>query len=107
MRQEDLGNVHAKKRYFRTSDRVLSLNGGWYFATREGEIGPFRSRAQAEKEVARFVLEKQQLAGFQTKRAGMVARMHKTTEVRNAHRDLDAKVDTGNLALRLDDNLLI
>ena len=30
--------------------RVFRLGGQWYFSTREGDIGPFRTREQAKRE---------------------------------------------------------
>jgi hypothetical protein len=45
----------SSKRYYRSDDRLFTLNGQWYFAAREGDIGPFRSRQQAASEAARFV----------------------------------------------------
>jgi ATP-dependent RNA circularization protein (DNA/RNA ligase family) len=30
--------------------RVFRLGGEWYFATRDGDIGPFRTREQAKRE---------------------------------------------------------
>lgn len=56
------------KSFFRTGDRVFVLNGQWFFATREGEVGPFRSREAALKEVRRFVQERHALERFQRAR---------------------------------------
>jgi len=30
--------------------RVFRLGGQWYFSTRDGDIGPFRTREQAKRE---------------------------------------------------------
>ena len=38
--------------YFRASERVFTLNGKWFFATREGECGPFATREQALSEAS-------------------------------------------------------
>lgn len=56
------------KTYFRSSERVLRMNGDWYFTAREGEVGPFASESQAEAELARYIAEKQELEHFQIKR---------------------------------------
>lgn len=41
--------------YFR-SDRFLKVNNSFYFATREGvEIGPFKSKSEAELGLDRFI----------------------------------------------------
>jgi len=38
------------------SDRFFVVAGGWYFTTREGEeFGPFPSRAEAERRLARYL----------------------------------------------------
>jgi hypothetical protein len=46
------------KTYFR-SERIFSMNGDWYFATREGEQGPFLSRTRAEDGLTRFLNEQE------------------------------------------------
>ena len=56
-----------KKTYFR-SQRIFCTNGQWYFATREGEHGPYGSRSRAETALATFVNEKIELDGFQQSR---------------------------------------
>ncbi len=62
-RQEDKGD----KTYFR-SERVFAMNGQWYFGTREGDCGPFRTPDLARAALARFINEKVELAGFQKSR---------------------------------------
>ena len=66
MRRTDPENTN--KRYFRTQERVFSMNGQWYFTTREGDVGPFRTREVALSEVARFVREREDLDSFQKAR---------------------------------------
>ena len=56
-----------ERTYFR-SERIIASNGQWFFATREGDQGPFRSRIAAEQALVRFVNEKVELAGFQKSR---------------------------------------
>jgi len=56
------------RNYFRTQNRLFALNGLWFFTTREGEVGPFKSRETALKEVSRFVQDKRDLARFQKNR---------------------------------------
>ena len=41
--------------YFRSDTRVFMQNGAWFFATREGDQGPFVSRERAFEEMARYV----------------------------------------------------
>jgi len=33
--------------YFRSRERVFCLNGRWFYSTREGDLGPFRSKQEA------------------------------------------------------------
>lgn len=56
-----------EKTYFR-SDRTYSMNGQWYFGTREGDCGPFASRERALAALARFVNEMVELGSFQKSR---------------------------------------
>ena len=58
----------TKKRYFRSQERLFSMNGQWYFTTREGEIGPFRTREGALQESSRYVREREDLESFQKAR---------------------------------------
>jgi len=44
------------------------MNGAWYFATREGDEGPYRSEDQVRSEIRRFIYEKAELAHFQKAR---------------------------------------
>jgi hypothetical protein len=62
-RRED----NEDKTYFR-SDRLFSMNGQWYFSTREGDCGPFASREVAHAALARFIHEKIELDSFQKSR---------------------------------------
>lgn len=43
--------------------RILELQDGWYFAAREGRIGPFASRQEAGRALARHVLSMQSADG--------------------------------------------
>ena len=67
MRVED--PRESNKRYFRASKRVISLNGAWYFTTREGERGPFSSPEEADLQLRRFKAEMSELQAFQKSRA--------------------------------------
>ncbi len=71
MRRTDPENTN--KRFFRTQERVFSMNGQWYFTAREGDIGPFRTRETALSEVARFVHEREELDSFQKARRNQLA----------------------------------
>jgi hypothetical protein len=42
-------------RYFRAADRIFRMNGNWFFASREGDLGPFPSREKAEIEAQTYV----------------------------------------------------
>jgi hypothetical protein len=67
MRRTD--SEDTNKRYFRTQERVFSMNGQWYFTAREGDIGPFRTREATLKEIVRYVRERLDLDRFQRARS--------------------------------------
>ncbi len=58
----------TRRSFFRTGNRIFSLNGQWFFATREGEVGPWRSREVATREATRYVRERNDLERFQRSR---------------------------------------
>ena len=66
MRKEDTKD--SKKSFFRASDRMLKLSEAWYFGTREGDQGPFRTHDRAVREISRYVAERQDLRTFQKAR---------------------------------------
>jgi len=66
MRVEDPRD--STKRYFRSNKRVFVMNGQWFFSTREGEQGPFRTAKKAEEELERFKAEMSDLQKFQKNR---------------------------------------
>lgn len=53
MRKDDSN----RKSFFRSKDRVFVANGRWWFATREGDHGPFSTRQAAQDALTRFVLD--------------------------------------------------
>lgn len=55
--------------FYRASTRILQLNGKWYYATREGDQGPYESPQEAERELKRFIDTQMELQLFQLKRA--------------------------------------
>lgn len=47
------------------SDRISSINGQYFFSTREGTLeGPFFTRFDAEREVAQYINRMRQAAGL-------------------------------------------
>ena len=40
--------------------RILEMKDGWYFASREGEIGPYESKEEAGKRLGRYILSMQE-----------------------------------------------
>ncbi|XOV84616.1 MAG: DUF6316 family protein [bacterium] len=75
MRESD---DNEKIRYFRTGNRFFYQNGSWWFSTREGEEGPFRSREQAEAGMARYVEAIRAMHAYKHKQA----QKYKTDESR-------------------------
>ena len=45
------------KTFFRSADRVFQVDDSWWFGTREGDHGPFKSRKAAQDALAQFVLD--------------------------------------------------
>lgn len=54
--------------YYRAENRLLKSNGQWFFATREGEYGPFPTEEMAHRELKRFLDAQMELQLFQLKR---------------------------------------
>jgi len=51
-RSTDAGGSAA---VFRASSRIFRLNDAWYFSSREGEVGPFKSESTAKKELETYI----------------------------------------------------
>ena len=66
------------KTYFR-SERLFCCNGQWFFTTREGALGPYRNRDQAEVALGRFICEKVDLRHFQDAREAEVIDLDRWT----------------------------
>jgi len=66
---------HKERIYFRSAERVIHMNGSWYFVTREGEEGPYPSEKQAQIEISRFISAKTDLASFQRAREARHAKV--------------------------------
>jgi len=41
--------------------RILEMKDGWYFASREGEKGPFTSKEEAGQQLGRYILSMQEI----------------------------------------------
>lgn len=39
--------------------RIIEMNDGWYFAAREGKLGPYENKEEAGQALARYILTKQ------------------------------------------------
>lgn len=61
-------DADKSRHFFRSQERLFCFNGQWYFATREGDCGPFPSKDIARSEVARYISERSALRGFQDSR---------------------------------------
>lgn len=79
MRSTDADN---DRHFFRSQERLFCFNGQWYFATREGDCGPFPSKEIARQEVSRYISERAALSGFQD------SRDHESEQSRAATGDL-------------------
>jgi hypothetical protein len=73
--------------YFRSETRIFRQNGAWYFASREGEHGPFERRSVAEREASQHTADCASWSEYQQARsvkATVDAELILTP--RNAHR---------------------
>jgi hypothetical protein len=77
--------------YFR-SDRIFYINGKWYFSSREGEIGPYATREEADRMLQRFIFDKVALIKFQRAPGApeKLTTLHVAERERNAERDRNA-----------------
>ncbi len=60
---------NEKIRHFRLGNRFFNENGSWWYHTREGEEGPFKSREQAEAAMARYVASIKSMQEFKRQHA--------------------------------------
>lgn len=73
MRKTD--KADQQQRFFRSSARTFQMNGSWYFAAREGEMGPFPTQKAAQFEMIRYVADRQALESFQRSREQRVDKL--------------------------------
>ena len=45
--------------HFRAADRVMRMNDQWWFTTREGDMGPYNTRDEAEAAVTTYIASQQ------------------------------------------------
>jgi len=63
----------STRRYFRSAERYVCIDGSWYFATREGDCGPFPTKKVAVREMERYLAECRALSRFQNARERRLA----------------------------------
>ena len=44
-----------------SAKRILEMKDGWYFASREGEMGPYESKEEAGQRLGRYILSMQEI----------------------------------------------
>ena len=74
-RKED--EPEANVRYFR-SERLYRINGEWFFAAREGEMGPYPTENAARRAIQQFITEMSELAHWQQVREQGCEEVHPT-----------------------------
>ena len=89
MREKD---EESTVRHFRTGNRYICQDGKWWFSTREGEEGPFATRAAAELGLQRFVDTYKIMVKFQSDAANKVEKT--PPENRGDPRIWDRQIDT-------------
>ena len=55
------------KVYYRSDSRLFRMNEEWFFASREGDQGPYRSEGEANLELERHIAGSQMLTPLKTK----------------------------------------
>lgn len=65
-----LDNLNAPE----TAKRIIEDEDGWYFASREGRIGPFPSRKQAGHQLVSYILSMQTVRGAAPREPARAAR---------------------------------
>ena len=61
------GDTDPKKVFYRSDSRTFRMNGQWFFASREGDQGPYFSEGEAELELKRHIEASQVLSPLKTK----------------------------------------
>lgn len=61
-RQPMLDNVNSQ----RSHKRVTSKKEGWYFTSREGEQGPYKSEEEAKQELGQYIVASQSPEALET-----------------------------------------
>ncbi len=94
MRKQDRDR---NKRYFRSSDRFIRLNGDWYFSTREGDHGPYPDEMTARRFLKQHIHSQEDLKVFQEKREAARAKREARMQPRQVNHDglfaLDTLID--------------
>ena len=57
-KDDDKGYVHP----FRSGDRFFRIDSTWYYATREEDVGPFKTLEEARMHMRQMVAEKELLS---------------------------------------------
>ena len=52
-----LDNINSPE----SAKRILEMQDGWYFASREGEMGPYESKEEAGQNLGRYILSMQEI----------------------------------------------
>lgn len=63
------GDTDPNKVYYRSDSRIFRMNGQWFFASREGDQGPYTKECEANAELVRHVVATQVLTPLKTKAA--------------------------------------
>ena len=61
------GDLDPNKVYYRSDSRTFRMNGQWFFASREGDQGPYFSEGEATLELKRHIEASQVLSPLKTK----------------------------------------
>ena len=61
------GDLDPNKVYYRSDSRTFRMNGQWFFASREGDQGPYLSEGEAALELKRHIEASKVLSPLKTK----------------------------------------
>ncbi len=57
-------DIDKDRQFFRSPQRICRVNELWYFASREGDQGPYRSEGEVRSELDRYVTAASDLAAM-------------------------------------------
>ncbi len=82
------------KRFFRSSERICRVNDHWYFASREGDQGPFGSESEVRLNLQRYTDAMFELAKMQERERNPVIELQELNFERRLLLEAESLFDT-------------